>query len=86
MVLFVGPRSLRLFIFYYFYFLNFFILLFFQFFCFLNILLIPFYFIFQPPFCMQCEVLALAFLLSCLNHHHFNDNTVMCIWRINKLN
>ena len=29
--------------------MNFFILLFFQFFCFLNILLIPFYFIFQPP-------------------------------------
>ena len=48
MVLFVGPHSLRLFIFYYFYFLNFSILLFFQFFCFLNILLIPFCFIFQP--------------------------------------
>ena len=36
-------------VFYYFYFFEFFILLFFQFFCFLNILLIPFYFIFQPP-------------------------------------
>ena len=65
MVLFVGPRSLRLFISYYFYFLNFFILLFFLFFLlfkyFVNSVLfyIPAP---SPPFCMQCEVLALALL------------------------
>ena len=42
----------------------FYALLFLQFFCFFNILLIPFYVISSPspPFCMQCEVLALAFL------------------------
>ena len=65
MVLFVGPRSLRLFIFYYFSFLNFFILLFFQFFCFLKYFVNSVLFYIpapSPPFCMQCEVLALAFL------------------------
>ena len=57
-------------------------------------LLNPFYFIFQPPFCMQCEVLALAFLyayfqsslLSQIHNKDFNEQTqghargVMMLW------
>ena len=41
-------------------------------------LLIPFYFIFQPqpPFCMQCEVLALAFLLE-VNSNNDNHESIM---------
>ena len=53
------------------------LLFFFDFLAFLNILLIPFYFIFQPqpPFCMQCEVLALAVLF-----HSIKITIEMCLF------
>ena len=70
MDLFFGPRSLRLFIFYYFYFFEFFYIIIFSIFLlfkyFVNSVLfyIPLIPAPSPPLCMQCEVLALAFLFN----------------------
>ena len=67
MVLFVGPRSLRLFIFYYFYFFEFFYISIFSIFLLFKYIVNSVLFYIPAPAllsaCMQCEVLALAFLL-----------------------
>ena len=80
MVLFVGPRSLRLFIFLLFLFFEFFYIIIFSIFLLFKYFVNSVLFYIQapsPPFCMQCEVLALATRSCCVKVG--NDLEIMMI-------